>query len=258
MEFIKVEELLENNEFQDLINRLPIPERSCYNKLREKRDIRLLTLLQYDDIQLQRYSLIHLLVDLIIQETFNQWKYIFRDYDTDAVKRITSIENNQSTSSTSSTSASLTYGEIDFFSFANILERVQPRQGEIFVDLGLLFLYLSLYICYLIIIATGHGTGKGLICASLLYGSTLQRCYGIEIVHSLYAISTQIIDEFLASRSNNNNNSNNQFESSLVGNNCEIIVEEGNLLINDYWTQAGTSIIIIIIHTIIIFIFICI
>ena len=50
-------------------------------------------------------------------------------------------------------STSLTYGEIDFFSFANILDRVRPQQGEVFADLG-------------------HGTGKGfsssMLCVILL------------------------------------------------------------------------------------------
>jgi hypothetical protein len=39
-------------------------------------------------------------------------------------------------------STSLTYGEVDFYSFANILEKANPKLGETFVDLG-------------------HGTGKG-------------------------------------------------------------------------------------------------
>lgn len=36
----------------------------------------------------------------------------------------------------SSQKLSLVYGEVDFFSFANILERAAPKQGEVFVDLG--------------------------------------------------------------------------------------------------------------------------
>ena len=31
---------------------------------------------------------------------------------------------------------SLVYGEIDFFSFANILDRAAPKPGDVFVDLG--------------------------------------------------------------------------------------------------------------------------
>lgn len=133
MEFIKLNELFENIEFQQFINNLPKLENYYFNNLKEKNDLRLLNLLNYNEIEKQKFSLIHLIIEIILNDSFEKWKYIFKDYDTDMVKRITSSENNNQSSS----SSSLTYGEIDFFSFANILERSQPRQGEIFVDLGL-------------------------------------------------------------------------------------------------------------------------
>lgn len=40
----------------------------------------------------------------------------------------------------------LVYGEIDFFSFAAIMEKVGPEPGEVFVDLG-------------------HGTGRAVVAA---------------------------------------------------------------------------------------------
>jgi hypothetical protein len=43
-------------------------------------------------------------------------------------------------------SSSLVYGEIDFFSFAAIMEKVNPAPGELFVDLG-------------------HGTGRAVVAA---------------------------------------------------------------------------------------------
>lgn len=73
---------------------------------------------------------------------------------------------------------SLTYGEIDFFSFSCILEKLEIKTGDIFVDLG-------------------HGTGRALICAALLFGSTLSRCVGIEIVPELCEISVGVRDRFL-------------------------------------------------------------
>lgn len=42
--------------------------------------------------------------------------------------------------------SSLVYGEIDFFSFAAIMEKVEPQPGELFVDLG-------------------HGTGRAVVAA---------------------------------------------------------------------------------------------
>src|SRR5690349_3545932 len=45
-----------------------------------------------------------------------------------------------------SSTQSLVYGEIDFFSFATILEKAKPRKNDIFCDLG-------------------HGTGRAVIAA---------------------------------------------------------------------------------------------
>lgn len=55
----------------------------------------------------------------------------------------------------------LRYGEIDFWSFACLLEDVDPQPGEVFLDIG-------------------SGTGKAVYATRLLY-STLGLCFGIEI-----------------------------------------------------------------------------
>jgi len=63
-------------------------------------------------------------------------------------------------------STALTYGEIDFWSFADILERVEMSRGDTFVDLG-------------------SGTGRALVTAGLLFGPLLARAHGVEILQTL-------------------------------------------------------------------------
>lgn len=100
---------------------------------------------------------------------------IYQDLSTDKMKALAksdcsliSIETN------TPPSTSLTYGEIDFYSFADILERIQINHGDTFVDLG----------C---------GTGKALITAALLFGRDLARIHGIELLPSLVSHCEQSI-----------------------------------------------------------------
>lgn len=73
---------------------------------------------------------------------------------------------------------SLTYGEIDFFSFLSILERLEPKRGDVFVDLG-------------------HGTGKAIVCASLMYGHIFSKLVGIEIIPELNKMSKRVVEKLL-------------------------------------------------------------
>jgi hypothetical protein len=134
----------------------------------------------------------------------------------------------------SSQKLSLVYGEIDFFSFANILERSSPKQGDVFVDLG----KITKFGCWPILpFCSGHGTGKGLICAALLYGPVLSKCYGVEIVPELQAISVNTVKKY---------------EDEILPlplfahhRNCSIVAEEGDLLADEYkhWTDAGAFVV---------------
>lgn len=69
--------------------------------------------------------------------------------------------------------ADLVYGEVDLFSMAIILETMDPQQGQVFVDLG-------------------HGTGRGIVAAGLLYGHLLGRCYGMELLEPLVTASLEV------------------------------------------------------------------
>ena len=68
---------------------------------------------------------------------------------------------------------SLTYGEIDFNSYALLLEMVDIQSGQTFADLG-------------------HGVGKSLIATALVAGSVLKEIHGVEIIPELYIISKAV------------------------------------------------------------------
>lgn len=74
-------------------------------------------------------------------------------------------------------SASLVYGEVDFRSFVNILERVGPQPESVFVDLG-------------------HGTGKALIASSLMFSRYFKRIHGVELLPSLYEDSISVLESY--------------------------------------------------------------
>jgi protein-L-isoaspartate O-methyltransferase len=110
----------------------------------------------------------------------------------------------------------LTYGEINFFSFVNILERLQPKQGDSFVDLG-------------------HGTGRSMVCADLLYGHMFSSICGIEIIPELNAASEGVLvklKELLKDR-----------EHIFASHSAELSVFEGDFTVQDYfdWSTVGIT-----------------
>lgn len=70
---------------------------------------------------------------------------------------------------------SLTYGEINFESFYQILTRISPKKEETFYDLG-------------------SGTGKAVFAAHLLFD--FQKAAGIEILEDLYKTSLLIKEKY--------------------------------------------------------------
>eukprot|EP01041_Mallomonas_annulata_P009260 gene9260-19221_t len=116
----------------------------------------------------KRY-VIHRVVQHTADYSYRLWTEIYENLSTEKAKLLaksnpTAIEN------LALEKSSLVYGEIDFFSFLDILQRVSIIKGETLVDLG-------------------HGTGRGLICASLLYGCVLKELHGIEILPELHNAS---------------------------------------------------------------------
>lgn len=110
---------------------------------------------------------------------------------------------------------SLTYGEIEFFSFVHILQWCQPRKGEKFVDLG-------------------HGTGRCLVAASLLYGDVFSSIHGIELIPALFHESTINILTLKAIMAEEHSNGKRKSLPSIS-------LELGDFLVNSAcWKDAGT------------------
>eukprot|EP00968_Pinguiococcus_pyrenoidosus_P013217 scaffold1197_cov228-Pinguiococcus_pyrenoidosus.AAC.3 len=107
-------------------------------------------------------------IERVVEHAYQVYDRIFEDMDVDVGKKL--AEKGKDRLSADQQGPALVYGEIDFFSFATLLEKAQPAPGETFVDLG-------------------SGTGKAVVAAALLYGHKFSRCAGIEIVPSLYEAS---------------------------------------------------------------------
>lgn len=168
---------------------------------------------------------------------FQIFKAVFVDLSTDKAKQ--SIENNPNFKA----NHTFTYGDIEFSSFVNILQRCEPRKGDIFVDLG-------------------HGTGRALVAASIMYGTTLSKIRGIELLTELVELSKQKVD--LYNKLMDSSPYNEMFAPNVSSNNtrggmegetgcaeelrCDISIEEGDFLVDSMnsadsdtfdWTTAG-------------------
>lgn len=71
---------------------------------------------------------------------------------------------------------SLTYGEVEFISFKEIINLAKPRQYDIFYDLG-------------------SGTGKAVIIAAMCFD--FSACKGIELLEPVYKLSCQALKSLL-------------------------------------------------------------
>ena len=72
-------------------------------------------------------------------------------------------------------SSDLTYGEINPVTFADMLEVVEPKPGEVFYDLG-------------------SGAGKAVFTAALL--NDWSKCAGVELLPGLFEASNKLLKEF--------------------------------------------------------------
>lgn len=71
------------------------------------------------------------------------------------------------------TSKEFVYGEINFDSFIELVEKIKPNKNDIFYDLG-------------------SGTGKPCIAISLVF--PIKKAIGIEILNNLWEISNKILE----------------------------------------------------------------
>lgn len=80
---------------------------------------------------------------------------------------------------------SLTYGEVEFMSFKEIIDLAKPRQNDVFFDLG-------------------SGTGKAVIIAAMCFDFSV--CKGIELLEPVYKLSCQALNALQESVNKQKNN----------------------------------------------------
>lgn len=203
---------------QIFANHFPNPEKAYFYSLVLHADHELLSALkEYDEkkcsIDELKARIIRRVVKMSIDNCFTIYTKMFEHISTEEAKRI--VKGSAPVIAQTEPSVSLTYGEIDFFSLSCILENLNIKKGDTFVDLG-------------------HGTGKAIVCASLLYGTKLNQCIGIELIPELYHISVGVVDKFREMVAADSS----RFGTEPI---CDIHVMEGDILGPDYdWTTAGS------------------
>lgn len=195
----------------------PDPEKTYFHALISRRDSELFSALSsYDEKKMSLDSLKDCLtrrvVKMSLDNSFSIYTRMFEHITTEDAKRL--VKTSAPVVARTEPSVSLTYGEIDFFSLSCILEKLGIKKGDVFVDLG-------------------HGTGKALICASLLYGTKISQCIGMELIPELYQISVGVVDTYRSMIATDSS----RFGTETM---CDIRVIEGDILGPDYdWTTAG-------------------
>lgn len=157
-----------------------------------------------------QYKVAKIVVEKATNLSYAIWSELFAPLSTEQAKLLVKTgvaKMKESDPSLDASKTSLTYGDIDFFSFANILERCHPQSNQSFADLG-------------------HGTGKGLICANLLYGGVLRRCYGVEIIPELFDSSKAVLKKFQEKVISSKSDVEDMFVEHRK---CEMIVELGDM-----------------------------
>lgn len=121
---------------------------------------------------------------LDLQATLREKQYLFDSVlDPSLYYESTQLSKSDRKDPTRHTDMTLTYGEIDFCSFADIIHKVKYEYnglvgGEMFCDLG-------------------SGSGKAVFAAALLHN--FKRCAGVEILPSLYAFAKQCKEMWIGS-----------------------------------------------------------
>ena len=99
-------------------------------------------------------------------------------YSTEGAEKAFNASYSERQKSNFSNIKEFTYGEIDFHTFIDLMNRVSPKKGEVFYDLG----------C---------GAGKALVVAALSYPFSAVR--GVELLKGLYDISKGVCDRMQSS-----------------------------------------------------------
>ena len=109
---------------------------------------------------------------------------IFSVYDTEKCKLLVKASSIYNASEV--IPVSLTYGDIDFFSYCTLLELATTKLENSNIDSNI----NDSQNRNLVLVDLGHGTGRGIVASNLVFGSSyFNKIVGIEIVPELYEIS---------------------------------------------------------------------
>ena len=181
-------------------------ERHLLQKVREEHP----ELQEHNNTQIAR-----LVSSAIYQECVRVFNGIFADLSSDKMKEIAkqNVIRTDSENATKTLSAKV-YGEVEFFSFANLLERLDVKNGDKFFDLG-------------------HGTGKAMVVASLLFGDKFSSIEGVELLEDLHELSVNTVSAYQTFVAEND------LFSDRRG--CPLVVSQGDFLCEpwtDHWTSS--------------------
>jgi SAM-dependent methyltransferase len=174
--------------------------------------------------QLERTKLARLVAAGVYKECNMLFNLVFRDFTADSSKEIAKRNVQRQGDTPIDTLSAKVYGEVEFFSFANLLERVKVAPGDRFYDLG-------------------HGTGKAMVAASLLFGDKLSHIEGVELLEDLYDLSKTTIQSYTShiarpsSSEPSSSAAENPFYSRMQ---CPLVAHQGDFL-EEPWVAAWTS-----------------
>lgn len=138
----------------------------------------LLDLIERNDTSLSNLSCTDAVLELAASKAVDiahsHWQSLFAGFSAQDGKRMAKEAVSQMPKSDA---RSLTYGEVDFFSFAIILELAETSAGSLFVDIG-------------------HGTGRAVLAAAMLRGHHFRECRGVELLKPLVAASLEAQGRF--------------------------------------------------------------
>ncbi len=209
-----------------LLSKLPSHERNIVDLLIKNEPKNIFTTITCNNEALSDDDVDHLLgliAKYSIEKGLELFSSVFAHISTDNAKQ--SIKSNPLLQS----NHSFTYGDVEFPSFINIMQRCEPQSGDKFVDLG-------------------HGTGRALVAASIVFGTTLSSIHGIELLPELVELSRQSVASYTALLQTS---PHKELFSDGPESRCAISIEEGDFLLaetgrdvaaaslNSDWTQAG-------------------
>mmetsp|Transcript_3757 Transcript_3757/g.3880 ORF Transcript_3757/g.3880 Transcript_3757/m.3880 type:complete len:298 (+) Transcript_3757:68-961(+) len=166
-----------------------------------------------DDMEYSKCILLRCIVQSSIDYCHKIFIDSFEQLSTEKAKLLVKT-NDIAQGSTNIKNSSLVYGDIDYFSFAHILQLIDPQPNEIFTDLG-------------------HGTGRALICTHLLYGSVLKEIRGIELLPELQQACVDVLERYQRKRTS--------LPQVFGRHTCTITAELGNILDDTQTEIEGES-----------------